>query len=93
MISFVILYSQKKGELNKFLSKFYNTDLEIYDTLEWKKEYKNPIEATDLIGVYADNFDNFLINMWLCLDKDFYINITKNNVEDVIRYIYERYPY
>ena len=39
MFATVNLYSTKKGELNDFLSRFYNTDLEIYNNLNWEKKY------------------------------------------------------
>ena len=73
----VNLYSQKKGELNKFLSKFYNTNLEIYQELTWKKEYSNPIELAEIVGVFLDNMEDYLIHMWVCLDKNVYININE----------------
>ena len=34
----VNLYSQRQGELNNFLSKFYDTNLEIYENLNWEKK-------------------------------------------------------
>ena len=37
MLVSVNLYSQKKGELNKFLSQFYNTNLGIENNLSWEK--------------------------------------------------------
>lgn len=89
----VNLYSNKKGELNKFLSKFYNTNFDIYDNLRWEKQYKNPIELAEIIGVFIDNSDNYLINMWICIDKDVYVNITNDNANKIIKYLYERYPY
>lgn len=38
MLVSVNLYSQKKGELNKFLSHFYNTNLDIENNLSWEKK-------------------------------------------------------
>ncbi len=93
MLVTVILQSQKKGEINNFLSKFYNTNLDIENHLKWKKEYKNPIEISDIIGTYIDNKDIFELTMWICLDKDVFINITEANANDVIKYLFERYPY
>lgn len=92
METIVNLYSAKKGELNKFLSSFFNTEMEISDKLSWQKSYSNPIEVTDLIGVYVDNCDNYSINLWLCLDHNVYINVSEKNADALIRYIYERYP-
>ena len=93
MIATINLYSNKKGELNRFLSKFYNTDLEIGNNLNWENKYKNPIELADLIGTFVDNNDDFNITMWICLDKDLFIRVTEKNDNDIIKYLYERFPY
>lgn len=89
----VNLYSEKLGELNNFLSKFYNTNLEIYDDLSWEKKYNNPIEIAEIIGVFLDNIDDYFINMWICLDKNVYINVNEKNGNDIIKYLYERFPW
>ena len=89
----VNLYSNKKGELNNFLSRFYNTNLEIYDNLRWEKKYANPLELAEIIGIYIDNFANYNITMWISLDKNVFISISEDNANDVIKYLYERYPY
>ena len=93
MQAVVYLYSNKKGELNKFLSSFYNTNLEIYNNLKWEKKYANPLELAEIIGTFIDNFDDYNISMWISLDKDVFISISKDNADDIIRYLYERYPY
>ncbi len=89
----VNLYSDKKGELNNFLSRFYNTNLEIYDTLKWEKKYANPLELAEIIGIFIDNIDDYNISMWISLDKDIFISISEENANNIIRYLYERYPY
>ena len=93
MIATVNLYSNKKGELNKFLSHFYNTNLDINNHLKWEKKYENPVELADLIGTFIDNSDDYSFNMWISLDKDIFINITDENADEIIRYLYERFPY
>lgn len=89
----VRLHSKKLGELNRFLSEFYDTNMEIENDLKWEKKYQNPIEMTDLIGAFIDNFENFDIKMWISLDKDIFIKISERNANDVIKYLFERYPY
>ncbi len=89
----VNLYSEKLGELNNFLSKFYNTNLEINNDLSWEKKYNNPIEMAEIIGVFLDNIDDYFINMWICLDKNVYINVNEKNGNDIIKYLYERFPW
>lgn len=98
MGTIVKLFSNEKGEIYKFLNRFYNkTNININEEksslLEWEKLYKNPIEMADIIGVFMDNKDDFKINMWVSLDKDVLINVSENNVDELIRYLYERFPY
>jgi len=87
------LRSTKKNEINKFLSKFYNTNLDISEDLTWQKEYTNPIEISDLIGVFIDNINMYNIKMWICLDKYIYINVSDSNGNEIIKYLFERFPY
>lgn len=93
MVATVNLYSEKKGEVNRFLSSFYNANLELENNLKWEKEYANPIEIAEIVGTFIDNSDNFLLNMWICIDKNVFINITSDNANNVIKYLYERFPY
>ena len=88
----VNLYSKNNNEISNFLNR-YNKEKIDNNTLEWKKEFKNPIEIADIIGVFIDNNENYDINMWISLDKDFFINVSDNNAEQIIRYLFERYPY
>ncbi len=89
----VKLRSKRKNEINDFLSKFYNTNMNIPDSLTWQQQYKNPIEISDIIGAFIDNFGSFDIKMWVCLDKNVFIKIDDSNGNDVIRYLFERFPY
>ena len=93
MSVFVKLRSRKKNEINKFLSKFYNTDMQIPNELNWKIQYNNPVEISEIIGVFIDNIDFFDLKMWICIDKNVYINITDLNGNSVIKYLFERFPY
>ena len=89
----VSLYSSKKGEINNFLSKFYEKNLNINDSLKWEQSFANPIDSVNIIGTFIDNKENFDINMWVSLDTGFFINVTDFNSDKIIRYLYERYPY
>jgi len=89
----VNLYSENSREIEKFLSSFYNSSFDINNDLNWKHQYDNPIEITEIIGTFIDNLDNFKISMWVSLDKGVYINVTDENANSLIKYLYERYPY
>lgn len=91
---FVNLYSSKSGEIKRFLSSFYSsTNFTLPNDLKWKHYYENPIEVSDIIGTFIDNEDKYDINMWVCLDENVFINITPSNSDNIIRYLFERYPY
>lgn len=92
MIAFVNLNSNIDGEINKFLSKFYNTDLDIKENY-WEKKFNNPIEIAELIGVYIDNIEDYKLNLWFCLDNGIIVKVDKSNANDIIKYLYERFPY
>ena len=95
MRTFIKLFSNKNGEINRFLEHFYSNKKNSDDNslLEWETYFENPIEMADMIGVFIDNIDDYKINMWVSLDENMLINVTRNNVDDLIRYLYERYPY
>lgn len=95
MNAIIKLYSTKDGEILTFLTHFYGKEVNFPTSEEyvWQKEYENPIEMVDMIGAFIENKEDYQINMWISLDKDLYINITKNNADEIIRYLYERYPY
>ena len=94
MSTIVNLYSTKKNEIKKYLENYYDKNIEIKnDDLEWKKEFDNPIEMAEIMGTFIDNSDKYEINMWISLDSGVLINVTEYNLDDIIRYLYERYPY
>ena len=100
MKTLVKLFSNKDGEIIRFLNNLYigtnnvnNYNNNNLDILEWEIFYENPIEIADIIGVFIENKENYEINMWISLDKDVLINITDYNADKIIRYLYERYPY
>ena len=92
MNTIVSLYSQTNQEIANFLKSFNNINVD-NNLLEWKKEFENPIEIADIIGVFIDNNEKYKINMWISLDKGFFLNVTEHNADQIIRYLYERYPY
>ena len=95
MSNFIInFYSEKKGEIKKFLDLFFfSKNLDIENDLFWKKEYDNPFDMIDIITCFIDNNEKFNMNLWISLDENIFIYINDNNVNDIIKYIYERYPW
>lgn len=92
MISFVNLNSNKPGEVNRFLSKFYNNNLNIKEN-NWEKKFSNPVEIAEIIGTYIDNLEDYQISMWVSLDEGVIVKVDSSNANDIIKYLYERFPY
>ena len=96
MEAIVRLYGKKRNEISRFLNDFYKTqneESEFMNLLEWEKKYQNPVEIAEIIGTFIDNNDKYSINMWISLDAGVFININDNIANEIIKYIYERYPY
>ena len=93
MYTIVNLYSSKKGEITRFLTCYYNKQIKLENDLKWENKYANPIEIADISGTFIDNNDKFSINMWVSLDEDAFLNVTNDNANNIIRYLYERFPY
>ena len=93
MYTIVNLYSDKKSENSKFLKDFYNKEIPLQNDLKWEKKYNNSIEIADIIGNFIDNNEKYKINMWISLDEGTFINVTDYNADDIIKYLYERFPY
>lgn len=92
MLAFVNINSLKNGEVNRFLSKFYNHNLKLRES-NWQKKFSNPIEIAELIGVYIDNFEDFDLSFWFSLDEGVVVKVDKTNANEIIKYLYERFPY
>ncbi len=89
----VKIYSEIEGEIEKFLALYYENNFELPNKLFWKKEFNTPTKIIDLLSIFIDNKDKYNANIWTSLDKDVFICVTENNINDLIKYIYERFPY
>lgn len=98
MRTFVKLYSNIEGEIKKFIEQFYFSTNDILNsidnkTLELELDFENPIDMADIIGTFIENKEIFQINLWISIDENVLINVTSNNVDELIKYLYERFPY
>lgn len=102
------LYSDIKDEISNFLNSFYENSNNILewkitsytktknnqsDIFIYTKRTTNPFDFVVLLGALIDNSNKYNINAWLSLDTGIFINITHNNIDSIIKYIYERFPY
>ena len=92
MKAIINLYSDISGEIKKFLESFFSKNLELKEDLFWEQKYNNPIDMIDLISCFIDNRDKFKINLWISIDNAIFINVTDDNLDEIIKYIYERFP-
>lgn len=89
----IILFSYKDGDIDNFLNRFYNTKSSNKNSFSWQKEFGNPVEITEFIAAFADNINDFDFTMWISLDEDVFIKISPSNANNIIKYLFERYPY
>ncbi len=93
MKSSINLFSEKTGEIKKFLELYYSQKFNLPNNLTYKEEFENPINMIEIISCFIDNNDKFEATLWISLDPNVYICVTDNNLDSLIKYFYERYPY
>ena len=86
------IYSENKKDLEIFLSKFYEKDYILENKEFYELDFENPINMLDILTCYTENSEKFNLNLWISLDKNVFILITEENINEIIKYIYERYP-
>ena len=89
----VTILSENTSEIKDFLYKFYSEKLKLTDNNFWEKKFENPIDMIELISTFIDNNDKYIGNIWISLDKDVYICLNDENINLIIKYLFERYPY
>lgn len=91
----VRIYTKNIEELKYFLKLFYSQDYDLNITEGfWQLSFDNPVQMSDIATAFVDNKESFpSCNMWISIDKGVFINITKDNCDSFIKYLFERYPY
>ncbi|MBP3463720.1 MAG: hypothetical protein J6K45_04485 [Clostridia bacterium] len=84
------LMCQDNSKLLSFLEKFYNKK---FDKSIENFSFENPIEMIDLLSAIIDNNDKYNISAWINLDEDLFLKVTNSNLNEIVKYLYERYPY
>ena len=88
----VNLYSSAKEQLSNFLKDYYNLDYKVDDDIKWEYKYDNPIKIAEIIGIFIDNKEKYNLTMWISIDPDVFINVNDDNANEIIKYLYERFP-
>jgi hypothetical protein len=85
----VNLWSNKTGEIKRFLERYYEKNIRMdEDVDQWIYVYNKPLEAVDLISVVIDNNDKFQISMCIQVDEGDVHPVTMENHNDIIKGIF-----
>ena len=91
----LFLFSTNIHSVETFLNNFYKDkplpNVSIFEN--YKISFENPIEMSDILSAIIDNNDKYNISAWINLDNDLYFKVTQYNLNDIIKYLFERYPY
>lgn len=86
------LFSENNKDLENFLSSFYNDNIQIKE-LNYETSFDNPVDMIEIISTLVDNNEKYPIGIWISIDSNIFIRITDLNLNKIIRYLFERYPY
>ncbi len=92
----VSMWSDKKGEIKKFLKSFYQKEVKMDEDIgQWIYVYNKPLESIDIISALMDNKDKYHISMCIQVDRADPHVITVANHNDIIKsilYLYYEEP-
>ena len=84
----VNIVAERKGEIKKFLDRFYEKDMKVdNDVSEWMYTYYRPLDVIDLISVLIDNPGKYCLTPWISIDSDFFVKVTDENINMLIKYL------
>ena len=86
------IFSEEETNLQEFLTKFYNEKIKLENN-KFEKKFGNPIDMIELISTLVDNNEKYSAGIWISIDKDIFVNVSEINLDKIIRYLFERYPY
>ena len=55
--------------------------------------FNNPLDMSEILSIIIDNNDKFKISVWMNLDRNFFLKVSDKNLNYIIKYLFERYPY
>lgn len=88
----VTLLSQKPSELNKFLSRYFDEEVDVADeAFMWSCIYEEPLAGVNLISTLIDNNENFKIDALISIEHLDSIKVSEDNIDDLIKLMYFRY--
>ena len=88
----VNLKSTNEGILKNFLDSFFEKDSQIdNDVIEWINTYKEPLQAIDMITAVIDNIEKYDIQLMICMDRDYFVDVDQNNVNNIIKFMLYRF--
>jgi hypothetical protein len=61
------------------------------ETFEWSYTLPNPLDAATLIGSLMDSDLSEDNTPWISFDENVFVKIKNDNVNDVIKYIFNRF--
>jgi hypothetical protein len=85
----VNLWTNRKGELKRFLERYYCKEIEMDEDVDrWIYVYNKPVEAVDIISAVMDNNDKYQISVCIQVNQGDIHPITAENHNDVIKGIF-----
>ena len=86
------LVSEKRNAINTFLLNFFEKDMMTDEnTTEWSYILPNPLDSVNIISAVMDNSLENNLTVWVSFDPNVFIKIKKENYNEIIKYILERF--
>ena len=88
----ITLLSQKPSELNNFLSRYFDEEIDVAaEAFMWSCIYEEPLASVNLISTLIDNNEKFKIEALISIEHLDSIKVSEDNIDDLIKLMYWNY--
>ena len=88
----ITLLSQKPSELNNFLSRYFDEQVDVAEgAFMWSCIYEEPLASVNLISTLIDNSEKFKIEALISIEHLDSIKVSEENLDDLIKLMYFKY--
>ena len=85
----VTLLAEKPRELNRFLSSYYNKDMQIEEgAFRWTSIFQKPLDSICMLATLVDNIEDYKIEALVSIKHYNSVKVTNENINELVKLLY-----
>ena len=85
----VTLLAEKPCELNRFLSSYYNKDMQIEEgAFRWTSIFQKSLDSICMLATLVDNIEDYKIEALVSIKHYNSVKVTNENINELVKLLY-----